>query len=47
VVFSTTLESVVGNTRLARDSVGEEVSRLKKLPGKDIAVGGPGSLAHV
>ncbi len=42
VVFSTTLESVVGNTRLARDSVEEEVSRLKEQPGKDIAVGGAG-----
>jgi dihydrofolate reductase len=40
VVFSTTLESVVGNTRLARNGVGEEVSRLKEQPGKDIAVGG-------
>ena len=42
VVFSTTLESVVGNTRLAMDGVGEEVSRLKQQPGKDIAVGGAG-----
>jgi dihydrofolate reductase len=42
VVFSTTLESVVGNTRLAKDGVGEEVSRLKEQPGKDIAVGGAG-----
>lgn len=42
VVFSTTLQSVVGNTRLARDGVGEEVSRLKEQPGKDIAVGGAG-----
>jgi dihydrofolate reductase len=42
VVFSTTLQSVVGNTRLARDSLGEEVSRLKEQPGKDIAVGGAG-----
>jgi dihydrofolate reductase len=42
VVFSTTLESVVGNTRLARDNVGEEVARLKEQPGKDIAVGGAG-----
>ncbi len=42
VVFSETLESVVGNTRLARDGVGEEVSRLKEQPGKDIAVGGAG-----
>jgi dihydrofolate reductase len=42
VVFSTTLESVVENTRLASDGVGEEVSRLKEQPGKDIAVGGAG-----
>jgi dihydrofolate reductase len=42
VVFSTTLESAVGNTRLARDGVSEEVSRLKEQPGKDIAVGGAG-----
>ncbi len=45
VVFSTTLKSVVGNTRLATDGVGEEVSRLKEQPGKDIGVGGAG-LAH-
>jgi dihydrofolate reductase len=42
VVFSTTLESVVGHTRLARAGVGEEVSRLKEQAGKDIAVGGAG-----
>lgn len=42
VVFSTTLESVAGNTTLAREGVGEEVSRLKEQPGKDIAVGGAG-----
>ncbi len=42
IVFSTTLESAVGNTRLARDGVREEVSRLKQQPGKDIAVGGAG-----
>ncbi len=42
VVFSTTLQSVVGNTRLASDSVGEEVTRLKEQPGKDIAVSGAG-----
>jgi dihydrofolate reductase len=42
VVFSTTLESVVGNARLAGDGVGEEVSKLKEQPGKDIAVGGAG-----
>ena len=42
VVFSTTLQSVMGNTRLATDGVGEEVLRLKEQPGKDIAVGGAG-----
>jgi dihydrofolate reductase len=42
VVFSTTLESVVGNTRLATGGVGEEVTRLKEQRGKDIAVGGAG-----
>ena len=42
VVFSTTLESVVGNARLAREGVGAEVARLKEQPGKDIAVGGAG-----
>jgi dihydrofolate reductase len=42
VVFSTTLQSVVGNARLATDDVGEEVARLKRQPGKDIAVGGAG-----
>ena len=45
VVFSTTLQSVVGNTRLATGGVGEEVSRLKEQPGKDIAVGGAGLAA--
>ena len=42
VVFSTTLHSVVGNTRLARDGVAEEVAKLKEQPGKDLAVGGAG-----
>jgi dihydrofolate reductase len=42
VVFSTTLDSVVGNARLAEEGVGEEVARLKEQPGKDIAVGGAG-----
>lgn len=42
VVFSTTLQSVVGNTRLANGGVEEEVSRLTEQPGKDIGVGGAG-----
>ncbi len=42
IVFFTTLESVVGNTTLATDGVGEVVAALKEQPGKDIAVGGAG-----
>jgi dihydrofolate reductase len=42
VVFSKTLEKVEGNARLVRDSVAEEVARLKEQPGKDLAVGGAG-----
>jgi dihydrofolate reductase len=42
IVFSTTLESVEGNTRLLRDGVADEVAKLKQQPGKDLAVGGPG-----
>ena len=42
IVFSTTLESVMGNSRLAGGGVGEEVVRLKEQPGQDIAVGGAG-----
>ena len=42
VVFSTTLESVEGNARLATDGVAEEVARLKEQPGEDLAVGGAG-----
>ncbi|MET0973319.1 MAG: dihydrofolate reductase family protein, partial [Thermoleophilaceae bacterium] len=42
IVFSTTLERVEGNARLVRDGAGEEVARLKKEPGGDLAVGGAG-----
>jgi dihydrofolate reductase len=42
IVFSKTLEKVAGNTRLARDGVAEEVTKLKEQPGKDLAVGGAG-----
>jgi dihydrofolate reductase len=42
VVFSTTLEKVEGNARLARADVAEEVAELKEQPGKDLAVGGAG-----
>ena len=42
IVFSSTLEKVEGNARLVRDSVAEEVAKLKEQPGKDLAVGGAG-----
>jgi dihydrofolate reductase len=40
VVFSTTLESVEGNARLASDGVPEEVRRLKEQVDGDLEVGG-------
>ena len=40
IVFSSTLEHVEGNTRLATAGVVEEVARLREEPGGDIAVGG-------
>jgi dihydrofolate reductase len=42
IVFSTTLTTVVGNARLARGEVADEVARLKAQPGLDIAIGGAG-----
>jgi dihydrofolate reductase len=42
VVFSKTLDSVEGNTRLALGGVAEEVAKLKAEPGKNLAVGGAG-----
>ena len=42
IVFSKTLETVEGNATLVRDSVAEEVAKLKEQPGKDLAVGGAG-----
>ena len=45
IVFSTTLEKVEGNTRLAKDSIAAEVASLKEQPGKDLAVGGAGLAA--
>lgn len=40
IVFSSTLETVQGNARLATRSVAEEAEALKRQPGKDIGVGG-------
>ena len=42
IVFSSTLEKVEGNARLASRGVAEEVAELKAQPGKDVAVGGAG-----
>jgi dihydrofolate reductase len=40
VVFSKTLDEVVGNTRLAQGSIAQEVSELQERSGKDVAIGG-------
>jgi dihydrofolate reductase len=45
VVFSTTLESVQANARLAKGSVADELSRLGETPAADISVGGAGLAA--
>jgi dihydrofolate reductase len=42
LVFSTTLERVEGNARLAQEDVVDVARRLKAEPGKDLAVGGAG-----
>jgi dihydrofolate reductase len=43
VVFSTTLEQVQGNARLASGDVASEVAKLKEAPGEGVvAVGGAG-----
>jgi dihydrofolate reductase len=46
IVFSKTLEKAEWeNTRLVRDNIVEEVTKLKELPGKDIAIFGSSDLA--
>jgi dihydrofolate reductase len=45
IVFSSTLEKVEGNTRLATRGLAEEVATLKEEPGKDIGIGGAGLAA--
>jgi dihydrofolate reductase len=47
VVFSSSLERVTGNARLATAGVGEEVARLKRQPGGDVGVGGAGLAASL
>jgi dihydrofolate reductase len=46
VVFSRTLDEVVGNTRLAQRGIAEEVAELQERSGKDVAIGGPGLAAE-
>jgi len=41
VVFSSTLQEVQGNARLARDDAHAEIARLKAEPGQDLSIGGP------
>jgi dihydrofolate reductase len=46
VVFSRTLTKVDWkNSRLVKDDVGEEIARLKRQPGKDLALFGSADLA--
>lgn len=40
VVFSRTLESAAGNTRIIRANLGDEFLKLKQQPGKTISIGG-------
>jgi dihydrofolate reductase len=40
VVYSTTLDSVEGNARLAREVDAEEIAEMKRQPGKDLEIGG-------
>lgn len=40
VVFSKSLEAVQGNTRLVKDNIAAEITKLKAQPGKDMAIGG-------
>jgi dihydrofolate reductase len=42
IVFSTTLQQVEGNARLAQDDPAEELAKLRREAGKDLAVGGAG-----
>jgi dihydrofolate reductase len=40
LVFSRTLESVEGNTRIVRGNLEEEILKLKQGPGRKISIGG-------
>ena len=47
IVFSSTLTSVQGKSRLATRDVVDEVAALKREPGREIAVGGAGLAAEL
>jgi dihydrofolate reductase len=47
VVFSTTLDAVQGNARLATGDAVSEVRALKQQPGQELAVGGAGLAASL
>lgn len=40
IVFSKSLESAEGNSRIIRGNLAEEILKLKQLPGKKISIGG-------
>jgi dihydrofolate reductase len=46
VVFSTTLRTVEGNARLAREGIAEELARIRDEVDGDIAIGGAGLAAE-
>ena len=47
IVFSTTLKTVNWQkSRIINDDIGTEISRIKKLPGKDIAIVGGAGIAQ-
>jgi dihydrofolate reductase len=47
VVFSKTLKMVEwNNTRLIKDNIAEEISKLKQQPGKDLVIFGSPGLAQ-
>jgi dihydrofolate reductase len=47
IVFSRTLETADwNNSRIVRDDIGEEVSRLKEQPGKDLMIQGSASIVQ-
>jgi len=45
IVFSKTLQEVKwNNSRLAKDNIAEEISKMKQQPGKDMVIFGSGSI---